>query len=146
MPFGTANPYAAYQNTGIKTASPGQLVVKLYQGAVKELSSADGCFNDGDAIPAPRTEEFGRHLSKAQEIIGELEGSLNMDDGGSIAQNLMSLYIYFNQELQATLIKHDRKKLRFVTDMMRQLCGAWETAASTTPTSNVAQPAVSIQG
>ncbi len=146
MPLGTANPYAAYQSTGIKTASPGQLVVKLYQGAVKVLVAADECFNDGDSIPAPHIEPFGKHLAKAQEIIGELEGSLNMDEGGTIAQNLMSLYIYFNQELQTVLIRHDRKKLRFVLDMMRQLSDAWETAASTTPTSNVAQPAVNLEG
>lgn len=143
--FGS-NPYSAYKNTGIMTASPGQLVVKLYQGVVKELIAADDCFNDNNAIAASKIESFGKHLNKAQEIIGELESSLNMDQGGSIAQNLMSLYIYFNQELQSVLIKHDRKKLKFVLDMVKQLTDAWVTAANTTPTTNVAQSAVSIEG
>ncbi len=146
MALGNSNPYAAYQNTGIKTASPGQLVVKLYQGAIKEINAADDCFTDGDVVPAARIESFGKHLSKAQEIIGELEGSLNMDEGGQIAKNLLSLYIYFNQELKNVLIQRDRKKLGFVSDMMKQLGDAWATAASTTPTTNVAQPAVSIEG
>jgi len=58
----------------------------------------------------------------------------------------MSLYVYFNQELSAASITKDKKKLTFVLDMMRQLSSAWETAANSTQTTNVAQPALNIQG
>ena len=37
------NAYAAYQNTGIKTASQGKLIVLLYEGAVKNLTAAGNC-------------------------------------------------------------------------------------------------------
>jgi len=151
MPFGRSNPYAAYQNTGIKTASQGKLVVMLYQGAVKELSAANACFSIDEStkketIKAPLIEAYGKHILKAQEIIGELQVSLDMEKGGQISTNLMSLYVYFNQELQSASIGRDKKKLTFVLDMMRQLTSAWETAASTTTTTNVAQPALNIQG
>ena len=145
MPFGTRNPYAAYQSTGIKTASQGSLVVMLYRGAVKELTAADACFGADGKIAAPLIEKYGKHVLKAQEIIGELQASLNMDVGDN-SNNLMSLYIYFNHELTTASINKDRKKLQFVLDMMRQLTGAWETAATTTTATNIAQPVVNIQG
>ena len=69
-----------------------------------------------------------------------------MEKGGDLAKNLMSLYVYFNQELSAASITKDKKKVTFVLDMMRQLTSAWETAANSTQTTNVAQPTLNIQG
>ncbi len=151
MQFRRGNPYAAYQDTGIKTASQGKLVVMLYQGAIRELSAANDCFSldattRQETIKPPLIEGFGKHILKAQEIIGELQVSLDMEKGGEIAKNLMSLYVYFNQELSAASITKDKKKLTFVLDMMRQLSSAWETAANSTQTTNVAHPALNIQG
>lgn len=151
MQFRRGSPYAAYQDTGIKTASQGKLVVMLYQGAIRELSAANDCFSldattRQETIKPPLIEGFGKHILKAQEIIGELQVSLDMEKGGEIAKNLMSLYVYFNQELSAASITKDKKKLTFVLDMMRQLSSAWETAANSTQTTNVAQPALNIQG
>ncbi len=151
MPFARGNPYAAYQKTGITTASQGKLVVMLYQGAVRELSAAADCFSfdsvsKTDSIKAPLIESYGKHVVKAQEIIGELQASLDMEKGGQISKNLMSLYIYFNQELTAASINKDKRKISFVLDMMRQLSSAWETASNTTTTTNVAQPVLNIQG
>lgn len=151
MQISRGSPYAAYQNTGIKTASQGKLVVMLYQGAVKALMSANDCFSidektKKETIKAPLIETYGKQILKAQEIIGELQVSLDMEKGGDIAKNLLSLYVYFNQELQTASISRDRKKLTFVLDMMKQLSSAWETAANTTTTTNVAQPALNIQG
>lgn len=151
MQFTRANPYAAYQKTGITTASQGKLVVMLYQGAVKALSSAYDCFSldpvtKREIIKAPLIESYGKHVLKAQEIIGELQASLDMEKGGQISKNLMSLYIYFNQELTSASINKDKRKITFVLDMMKQLSSAWESASNTTTTTNVAQPAVNIQG
>lgn len=145
------NPYTAYQDTGIKTASQGKLVVMLYQGAVREISAAVDCFsmdpNTRQEIIKPQMiESFGKHILKAQELIGELQVSLNMEQGGEIAKNLMSLYVYFNQELSTASITKNKKKVTFVLDMMKQLASAWETAANRTQTTNVAQPTLNIQG
>ena len=151
MPFNRGNPYAAYQKTGITTASQGKLVVMLYQGAVRELNAAVECFSTdpttrADTIKPQLIEQFGKHVVRAQEIIGELQASLDMEKGVDIAQNLMSLYVYFNQELSDAVVHKDRKKITFVLDMMKQLLSAWETAASTTVATNEAHSAVNIQG
>ena len=67
---------------------------------------------------------------KAQDIISELQASLNMSAGGEIASNLMSLYIYFNRELMASNINKDKKKIEFVLNMLNQLSAAWVQAAN----------------
>ena len=71
MAFG--NPYAAYQTTAVKTASQGKLVVMLYQGLERELTSASNNFGNTDKLPAAKIEDFGKHIMKAQEIINELQ-------------------------------------------------------------------------
>lgn len=137
MAFG--NPYAAYQTTAVKTASQGKLVVMLYQGAERELSAAKGCFGSETKIPASKIEDFGKHIMKAQEIINELQVSLDMDKGGQIAQNLMSLYVYFNKELMDVSIKQDKAKLHQILDMVKELCSAWEAASANTAADSVPQ-------
>lgn len=145
MAFG--NPYAAYQTTAVKTATQGKLVVMLYQGMEKELSAALKCFEEDERIVASNIESYGKHILKAQEIINELQVSLDMERGGEISKNLMSLYVYFNQELTAANINQDRRKLTFVVDMVRQLSAAWETADSQTNTANqTVQQTLNIKG
>lgn len=137
MAFG--NPYAAYQTTAVKTASQGKLVVMLYQGAERELTSANKCFGSDSKIPASKIESFGKHVMKAQEIINELQVSLDMDKGGQIAQNLMSIYVFFNKELTDVSIKQDKTKLNQVLEMIKQLGSAWETASQNTAADTVPQ-------
>ena len=137
MAFG--NPYAAYQTTAVKTASQGKLVVMLYQGAERELSAAQKCFGADDKIPASKIEAFGKHIMKAQEIINELQVSLDMDKGGQISQNLMSLYVYFNKELMNVNINQDKNKLTQLLSMIKQLGSAWEVAAANTSADSVPQ-------
>ncbi len=145
MAFG--NPYAAYQKTAVNTASQGKLVVMLYQGAAKELTAAIDCFDFDGKIAATSIESFGKHILKAQEIINELQVSLDMEKGGQISQNLMSLYVYFNQELMNANINRDKSKLAFVLDMVKQLGNAWETAAgSTAPARQPVQQTLNITG
>jgi flagellar secretion chaperone FliS len=130
--MGFNNPYSAYRDTAVKTASQGKLVVLLYEGAIKQLLSAGDCFSADGKVPAQSIEKYGNYITRAQEIISELQVSLDMDKGGHISENLMALYVYFNQELVSANITKDKKKLDFVLNMMTQLKTAWETAATTT--------------
>jgi flagellar secretion chaperone FliS len=139
--MGFNNAYSAYQSTNVKTASQGKLVVLLYEGAVKALTSAKECFGADGKIAASKIEKYGNFITKGQEIISELQVSLDMDKGGQIAQNLMSLYVYFNQELMTANISKDKKKLEFVLNMMIQLSSAWESASNSTANA----PAAAVQ-
>ena len=139
--------YAAYQNTNIKTASQGKLVVLLYEAAVKNLKNAESLIDEENKIKPSNMEKFGKFLQKAQAIITELQVSLDMEKGGEIAKNLMSLYIYFNQALISVNIKHDKTKLEYIEQQMSELLKAWKEAsasASQTPVQHT--QALNIEG
>lgn len=139
--------YAAYQNTNIKTASQGKLVVLLYEAAVKNLKNAESLIDEENKIKPSNMEKFGKFLQKARAIITELQVSLDMEKGGEIAKNLMSLYIYFNQELISVNIKHDKTKLEYIEQQMSELLKAWKEAsasASQTPVQHT--QALNIEG
>jgi flagellar protein FliS len=126
------NGYNAYRETGVKTASQGKLVVMLYEEAVRQLEKAISMVKEGNSLEPQSIENFGNALQKVEDIITELQVSLDLEKGGEIAKNLMALYIYFNKELLSVTISHDKKKLSFILDMMSQLRDSWITAASST--------------
>ncbi len=130
------NPYAAYKETGVKTASGGKLIVMLYEEAVRQLENATGFFSENDKLAPASIEKVNKCIVKTQEIITELQVSLNMDQGGEIAQNLLSLYTFFNQELTMANISQDKKRIDSVRKMLADLLGAWKTAAETTTAGN----------
>ena len=139
--------YAAYQNTNIKTASQGKLIVLLYEAAIKNLKNAESLIDEENKIKPSNMEKFGKFLQKTQAIITELQVSLDMEKGGEIAKNLMSLYIYFNQELISVNINHDKTKLEYIEQQMSELLKAWrEASASASQTPVQHTQALNIEG
>lgn len=119
----------------------------LYEGAVKQLSQALQAFNEEGKIDAPKIEKFSNNLSKAHEIITELQVSLDMSKGGQIAQTLMSLYVFFNNEILDANINHNRQKIEFVKNSMNELLEAWRVAASSTANApSTVQSTLNIKG
>ena len=146
--MGYSNAYNAYQKTNINTASQGRLVVLLYEGIVKQLTTALTYIEKDNKIAPGNIEKFGICVQKAQAIITELQVSLDMEKGGDIACNLMSLYVFFNEELLAANINHDKEKLEFVLRMTKELAESWRQVANSVanaPASTV-QNALNIQG
>lgn len=146
--MGYQNAYAAYQKTNVNTASQGRLVVLLYEGAVKHLKAALNLFDSNGKLKPGDIEQFGIHLQKTQAIITELQVSLDMEKGGDIARNLMSLYVYFNEELMDASISHNKSKIEFVLNKVDELAGAWRTIANSTANAPAAkvQNVLNIQG
>lgn len=140
--------YNAYKETNVKTASQGRLVVLLYEEAVKQLTLASSLFSEDLKVPVQNIEQFGKSILKAQEIITELQVSLDMEKGGEIAKNLMALYIFFNRELSEANIKKDKTAVDSVCKMMSELCASWRQAAASSakiPSASV-QQALNIEG
>lgn len=131
------NAYTAYQRTNISTATGGRLIVLLYEGAVKQLSQALNLFEPDGKIQAKNIEQFGNCIQKAEAIISELEVSLDMEKGGEIAKNLMSLYLFFNEELVQANISKNKEKIQSVLKMLSDLTESWRqivaTNANTSP-------------
>jgi flagellar protein FliS len=128
------NALSVYKETRIRTASQGQLIVMLYDEAVKQLDKALellGLNNSGKRDPS-RIEVIGKAIIKARDIITELMVSLDFDQGGEIAQNLFALYTWFNKELMEAHMSVDMARITVVRNMVNELRGAWvETSAKT---------------
>ncbi|MDR2718635.1 MAG: flagellar export chaperone FliS [Treponema sp.] len=128
------NALSAYKETRIRTASQGQLIVMLYDEAVKQMDKALellGLNNSGKRDPS-RIEVIGKAIIKARDIITELMVSLDFDQGGEIARNLFALYTWFNKELMEAHMSVDTARITVVRNMVNELRGAWvETSAKT---------------
>ena len=115
---------STYRETRVTTAGQGQLIIMLYNEAVKYLDEALKLPEAGTATPGG-IEKFGRAVVKAQEIITELMVSLDFEQGGEIARNLFSLYTWFNRELVEANISRDSGRVSAVRKLVEELRGAW---------------------
>jgi len=131
------NALSVYRETRIKTASQGQLIIMLYDAAVRNLDRALELLklNAGGSRNPAHIEHIGRAVIKAQEIITELSVSLDFEQGKDIARNLFALYTWFNRELLEANIEGDRERIAGVRAMLWNLRSGWaeitaQTAAS----------------
>ncbi len=150
MGYNTVNRYNTYREIGVKTASQGSLVVMLYQSAVSNLGDAIALVNDDNSINPRDIEKFGKYLQKVTDILSELAASLDMENGGEIAQNLMSLYVFFNKQLLADALSHDKEDMKKIYKMLSDLTESWVQAANSTANTQVnmaaEHPSISING
>ena len=113
------NAVATYQENAVTTQHQGRLIVMLYDGAVTFLRQAQESIRAND-IPARN-----RYINKARDIVFELNTSLNMEQGGRIAQNLRSLYNFIWRYLGDANLKNDTAMIDKVIGMLDDLSGAW---------------------
>jgi len=121
------NALSTYKETRIKTAGQGQLLMMLYDEAVKQLDRALELLelnNSGKKDPG-RIELIGKAVSKTQDILTELMVSLDFDQGGDIAKNLFALYTWFSRELMDASIKQDTARIMTVRSMLNELRTVW---------------------
>jgi len=123
-----ANPWKSYRKVATQTASPGQLVLMLYEGAIRFLERALTGFGMED--PAEFNQTIGNNILRAQEIINELNVSLNFEKGGDVAVNLRDLYMYFDRLLMDSNIKKEQDGIKEVISRLTVLRDAWATMLS----------------
>ncbi|MEW6322982.1 MAG: flagellar export chaperone FliS [Acidobacteriota bacterium] len=114
----------AYQQTHVQSRSPLELVVMLYDGALRFI---------GDAKAAIGRKDLGAKreaISRALAIISELQSTLNVQDGGEIATSLDGIYGYINQQLIEANIQGTTAPLDESERLLGTLRGAWADIAS----------------
>lgn len=119
MPVAYAKPHLEYRKAAVDGATPVGLVVMLYDGALRHMDRAELALRARD-LPA-QNEAF----QKAQKIVMELMGALDMRRGGEIAQNLMALYGYILTELVGANTDDDPKRLENARRPMLDLRAGW---------------------
>ncbi|MCC6443739.1 MAG: flagellar export chaperone FliS [Armatimonadetes bacterium] len=116
------NPYQQYQRTQIDTASPGKLILMLYDGAIRFSNAARSAMERGDLY------QKSYNLMKAQSILGELMSCLNMKAGGQIAANLFAIYSYLFDRLTEASLNDDIVPLSQAISHLNELREAWAEA------------------
>jgi flagellar secretion chaperone FliS len=120
-----ANPYKSYRQIATQTAPPGQLVLMLFDGALKSLDLALAGFQLDDF--AERNLAVHNNLQRATDIIRELNGSLDLQAGGELAVTLRNLYHFFETRLNESNRKKSPVGVREIQPMLKELRDAWQT-------------------
>lgn len=119
------NPWQSYRQVATRTASPGQLVLMLYEGVIRFLERAQGGFELEDPVESNTT--VNNNIIRAQEIIRELDFSLDLDKGGELAVQLRRLYDYFDRVLLEANLRKDPAGITEVIERITVLRDAWAT-------------------
>ena len=112
------NPYAAYQQNSVTTASPGEVTLMLYNGCLKFIKQATLAIEDNNY------QDKNTNIQKAQKIITELMITLNMDI--EISQNMSVMYEYMNHRLTEANVKNDASILKEVEGLVVEFRDTWK--------------------
>lgn len=119
-----ASTRSSYQRSAVLTASKGQLVVMLYDGAHRYLCQA------AIAMAARDVGECHSRLRRAEHIIHHLQNTLDHEQGGEIADRLERLYLFCSRHLNEARIKRDPTRIEEVDKLLLELRDAWARIAS----------------
>lgn len=108
-----------YQKNQIETASQEQILIMLYNGAIQFLNVAKKSMEEKDI------EGIHNNIIGAQKIIKEFQSTLDMANGGEIAQNLFGLYEYLNKKLVNANIHKNIDDLEEVLTHLKDLRDTW---------------------
>jgi len=114
----------AYRQTAVTTASKEQVLIMLYEGAIKHLKRASACCQSGDLASK------GVAVGKAHDIVNELLNTLDFKIGGDVARNLESLYNFIIEQLMKGNLENDHKKFDHCVKIMDDLLQAWRVAVA----------------
>ena len=107
--------------TGVATADNVQLVQMLFDGLLESLNVTKG------HILNRSIEEKSKSISRASRIVVGLQGSLDFQRGGELAQNLNDLYAYVLRRLIHVNAQNDLEALEEVYSLMKDVSDAWQT-------------------
>ena len=118
-----SNPWKSYRQIATQTAPPGQLVLMLFDGALKSLDCALLGFDAADI--GERNTSVHNNLQRAGDIIRELNGSLDLAAGGQLAETLRNLYEYFEKRINESNLKKSPAAIKEIIPMLKGLRDAW---------------------
>lgn len=118
------NPQLRYLKTQIETASQPQLLVMLFDAAVNKLHISK------KAILDKNIEKAHNELTKVQKIFTELMVALDLEKGGELATNLLSIYDFVYHRLVRANIKQDAELIDEVLPIVENLRDGWTQAVN----------------
>ncbi|MCU9593270.1 flagellar export chaperone FliS [Caldibacillus thermolactis] len=113
-----SNPYQAYQQNSVNTASPGELTLMLYNGCLKFIGIAKKAIEENN-IPVKN-----ENIQKAQNIIHELMVTLNMEV--EISKQMMPLYDFARTKLIEANVKNSIESLEEAETIITEFRDTWK--------------------
>ena len=112
------NPYAAYQDSKIQTASPAELTLMLYEGAIKFCNVALMAMEENDL------EKKYTNIVKAENIVIEFLDTLNYKY--EVAKDFERVYQYIYALLVEANVKNDKEMLELALKHLRGMRDTWK--------------------
>ncbi len=117
------NPYLKqYKKNQMETATPEQILILLYDGAIQYLNQAK------IALDAQDNEQFQSNMLGCEKIIIEFMNTLKIEQGGKLAETLYRLYEYLNKTLVAAAVTREIEKIDEVLGHLMRLRETWQKA------------------
>ena len=110
--------YAAYANNKVMTASPAELTLMLYDGAIKFCNIAIRAIEEGDV------EKAHNNIVKVENIIDEFRATLNHKY--AVAKDFENVYAYLRERLTVANMKKDKEILEEVLKHLRTMRDTWK--------------------
>ena len=114
----------AYRKTAVTTASKEQVLIMLYEAAIKHLRKASESCQKNDLSAR------GVAIGKAHDIVMELANSLDFTIGGEIAKNLERLYSFIIEQITQGNLKNDPTKFDQARALLENLLEGWKGAVA----------------
>lgn len=110
-----------YQANSVGTADQKQLIIMLYEGVLRFVNAAEA-----NMASFKTYDKANTNILRAQDIFTELMVSLNIEQGGEIAQNLLNLYAYCKSQLLEANLQKKAEFLKPVKRVVSELLEAWK--------------------
>ena len=116
------NPYAKYKQAAVMTASREQILLMLYEGAIKFTKLAV------KALEEKKIAERGQNIIRAYDIVMELQATLDHKVGGDLSRQLEQLYLFMMDQYTKANIKSDPEPLKSNIKILENLYEGWKQA------------------
>jgi flagellar protein FliS len=120
--------YRAVRSHGlVADASPTRLVQIMYEQILSNLATAQGCMGriQGN-LPLNEVRAKCAAMTKALRLIAQLDGTLNMEQGGQVAENLRNLYLYMMNRLTQANVINDAAMVAEVARLVGTVKAGWD--------------------
>lgn len=132
------SPYDRYKQSSVQTSTPVQLLIMLYDGAIRFIRGGVAAINDKDY------QKKNELIGKAQTIVSELRASLN--HSYEISEQLDKLYEYINYLLIESNIRNEVDKAEEALGYLSELRESWVQASKELASGQQSQSQVNANG
>jgi len=115
--------------TGVSSANGVQLIQMLFDGLLESLAATKGHIQNGAIV------EKGKSIARASRIVIGLQGALDFERGGDLANNLNELYGYVTRRVLHVNARNDLDALDEIYSLMNEIRSAWEGVPDLIPAS-----------